>query len=284
MSYLKFNNNEILNEFSLFKDDYKGEFCLPLDFKNIGKDKMICVNTHILNLGIGVLTNAITSATLITAILSVLTKKVPSFGWWITNFKWGLGIGALLAIGPLMEQGMARDFITVNENSFSPSFGTNTIEVNKIKVISIGNGKVVHAAEQKDDPEGVVYGANVVVQYSEYLYALYAHIATGSIKVKKGDNVKKGQELGLAGTSGNSSMPHLHFELCARNPKTSWINLPRSLSNFEDNYIMDLEFLKDWIFQDKEDLKKILLKANNHKNWELNKTGEIPSICLIKSK
>jgi murein DD-endopeptidase MepM/ murein hydrolase activator NlpD len=33
------------------------------------------------------------------------------------------------------------------------------------------------------------------------------------VKVKVGDTVEVGQELGLIGTSGNSSTPHLHFQL-----------------------------------------------------------------------
>ena len=35
----------------------------------------------------------------------------------------------------------------------------------------------------------------------------------GSIKVKIGDKVQEGQELGLLGNSGNSGAPHLHFQI-----------------------------------------------------------------------
>lgn len=43
-------------------------------------------------------------------------------------------------------------------------------------------------------------------------YSLYLHLRKGSVAVKIGDTVKAGQQIGLAGSSGFSSAPHLHFE------------------------------------------------------------------------
>ena len=44
-------------------------------------------------------------------------------------------------------------------------------------------------------------------------YANYAHLQPGSLRVKVGDKVKRGQVLGLLGNSGNSTEPHLHFSI-----------------------------------------------------------------------
>lgn len=44
-------------------------------------------------------------------------------------------------------------------------------------------------------------------------YALYAHLKRGSIAVKPGDRVTEGQVIAVSGNSGNSSEPHLHFQL-----------------------------------------------------------------------
>lgn len=44
-------------------------------------------------------------------------------------------------------------------------------------------------------------------------YAWYAHIIPGSILVKEGDRIMKGQAIGRVGNSGNSDCPHLHFQI-----------------------------------------------------------------------
>jgi len=45
------------------------------------------------------------------------------------------------------------------------------------------------------------------------MYALYAHIHPNSFFVKVGDIVKEGDPLALVGNSGNSTSPHLHFQI-----------------------------------------------------------------------
>ena len=44
-------------------------------------------------------------------------------------------------------------------------------------------------------------------------YALYAHIKTGTVKVKPGDRLTTGQVIGAVGDTGNSDAPHLHFHV-----------------------------------------------------------------------
>lgn len=56
-------------------------------------------------------------------------------------------------------------------------------------------------------------GNHVVVEIEPGKYLLYGHMDTGSVRVKVGDTVDVGQELGLVGSSGNSTTPHLHFQL-----------------------------------------------------------------------
>lgn len=45
------------------------------------------------------------------------------------------------------------------------------------------------------------------------MYSVYAHLQPGKIRVKRGQTLKRGAVLGLCGNSGNSSEPHLHFQL-----------------------------------------------------------------------
>jgi murein DD-endopeptidase MepM/ murein hydrolase activator NlpD len=54
-------------------------------------------------------------------------------------------------------------------------------------------------------------GNHVVVAMGRRHFALYAHMQPGSVRV--GQRVRRGQVLGLVGTSGNSSEPHLHFHV-----------------------------------------------------------------------
>jgi murein DD-endopeptidase MepM/ murein hydrolase activator NlpD len=56
-------------------------------------------------------------------------------------------------------------------------------------------------------------GNCVVIQHRADEVSVLAHLKCGSIAVKAGDNVKRGQVLGQCGNSGNSSEPHLHYHL-----------------------------------------------------------------------
>jgi len=55
------------------------------------------------------------------------------------------------------------------------------------------------------------YGKVVIVSHGKNVSTLYAHLS--SISVSKGDNVSKGDILGLEGTTGFATGPHLHFEV-----------------------------------------------------------------------
>lgn len=56
-------------------------------------------------------------------------------------------------------------------------------------------------------------GNHVTVQVAPGRYLLYAHMKPGSLRVREGDHVDGGQVLGLIGNSGNSTTPHLHFQV-----------------------------------------------------------------------
>ena len=61
-------------------------------------------------------------------------------------------------------------------------------------------------------------GNYVIEDIGNGKYACYAHMVNGSVRVKKGDVLKEGQVIGLMGNSGNSDLPHLHFQVVTDTP------------------------------------------------------------------
>ncbi|MDP3564380.1 MAG: M23 family metallopeptidase, partial [Methanoregula sp.] len=61
-------------------------------------------------------------------------------------------------------------------------------------------------------------GNYVILDLGNDKYACYGHMIPGSITVKKGDRVTEGQVIGLVGNSGNSDVPHLHFQVVNGTP------------------------------------------------------------------
>lgn len=76
-------------------------------------------------------------------------------------------------------------------------------------------------------------GNHVIMQIAGGVFAFYAHMQPGSIRVKLGDKVRRGQVLGLLGNSGNSTEPHLHFDLCNANSMLFCEGLPYAFASFE---------------------------------------------------
>lgn len=157
----------------------------------------------------------------------------------------GMGIGDLMAplmlllLERLVEQQIEQDPTTAasqtssdtvtEDNSFSGSLGSklqpsgrpvtgrltqeyhrghNGLDI----AVPVGtpiqttmDGQVVHAGWNNQG-----YGNLVIVEYGEYR-TYYAHLS--SIPVSVGDTVKAGTTIGLSGNTGNSTGPHLHYEI-----------------------------------------------------------------------
>lgn len=78
-----------------------------------------------------------------------------------------------------------------------------------------------------------VGGNHVVLDLGGGLFAFYAHFQPGSLRVKVGDKVRRGQVLGLVGNSGNSSEPHLHFQVSDSNSPLGSEGVPFVLESFD---------------------------------------------------
>ena len=62
-------------------------------------------------------------------------------------------------------------------------------------------------------PDFQQLAGNHIIMETRDGYAVYAHAQAGSIKVSSGDKIDAGQHLANVGHSGNSTAPHLHFQL-----------------------------------------------------------------------
>jgi murein DD-endopeptidase len=78
-----------------------------------------------------------------------------------------------------------------------------------------------------------VGGNHVIIDIGGGRFAFYAHLQPGSLRVKVGDKVRRGQVVGLVGNSGNSTEPHLHFHIENASSPLGAEGLPYSLASFE---------------------------------------------------
>lgn len=96
------------------------------------------------------------------------------------------------------------------------------------QVLAVANGKVI--TTRNDLPDNTpghgrdfrpavpttldtIGGNTVTLDIGDGQYVYYFHLAPGSVRVKPGDRVRRGQVLGQVGCSGDAREPHLHFEI-----------------------------------------------------------------------
>ena len=120
------------------------------------------------------------------------------------------------------EWSRALDFVLTDETKKCWDRSVNQVEnfycFNK-PVVAPGDGIVADLIDNIDDNEpGKVntvqnWGNTIVIKHLNTLYTQISHLKSGSLKVKKGDFVRKGDLLALCGNSGRSPEPHIHFQL-----------------------------------------------------------------------
>lgn len=178
-----------------------------------------------------------------------------------SNLEWVVVQGHGLATGhrrnmvlgnggtPMFNQRYAHD-ITLNEKSTGrsyPAFYEGLNNKAPVPFFYYGFGQEVIAAasgvvckiknDEPDIPAGANYtgdwpgGNRVIINHQNGEYSVYFHLKEGSVAVKEGQAVKQGQKLGQLGNSGNTSGPHLHFQIQSVCATDSVENLPVSFQN-----------------------------------------------------
>jgi hypothetical protein len=87
-----------------------------------------------------------------------------------------------------------------------------------------------------------VAGNHIDLDLGGGVYAMYAHLQPASLRVKLGDRVKRGQVIASVGNTGNSTEPHLHFQLMDRNSPLASEGIPYALSEYRQTTHIRGEF------------------------------------------
>jgi murein DD-endopeptidase len=148
---------------------------------------------------------------------------------------------------PHIAQRYAIDWVQIGEDNKTyrgDAKDNHSYHCFGVDALAVGDGLVV---ELKDGiPENTpnaasmavpitlatIAGNHVNLDLGGGVYAMYAHLQPGSIRVKLGERVKRGQVIGLVGNTGNSSEPHLHFQLMDRNSPLGSEGLPYALPEY----------------------------------------------------
>jgi murein DD-endopeptidase MepM/ murein hydrolase activator NlpD len=123
------------------------------------------------------------------------------------------------------------------DNRSYRAFGAEALAVADATVVETKDG----IPDNRPDPvaravpitPATVGGNFVLLDLGRNVYALYGHLQPGSLRVKRGDRVRRGQVLGLTGNSGNSTEPHLHFQVTDRRSAFDAEGIPYAIASFD---------------------------------------------------
>lgn len=77
-----------------------------------------------------------------------------------------------------------------------------------------------------------VAGNTITIDMSDGQFAYYMHLQPGSLRVKAGERVRRGQVLARVGCSGDAREPHLHFEVTDSSKLTAGEGLPYVIDRY----------------------------------------------------
>jgi Peptidase family M23 len=110
------------------------------------------------------------------------------------------------------------------------NFSRRNCALTRLEVIGAGEKPYSRAVPIAPETVG---GNYVTLDLGQGRYTFYAHLQPGSLRVKAGDKVRRGQVVGLVGNSGASTEPHLHFHISDANSPLGSDGLPYLLPAFE---------------------------------------------------
>ncbi|WMJ67923.1 M23 family metallopeptidase [Stenotrophomonas sp. 24(2023)] len=115
-----------------------------------------------------------------------------------------------------------------NEDYFC--FGTPLLAPADGTVVEVVEGIADNVPGQMNARQAT--GNRVIIDHGNNEYSLLAHLRNGSVQVARGDVVRAGARLGECGNSGNSSEPHLHYQLQAGPAFGTSAGLPAQFTDY----------------------------------------------------
>jgi hypothetical protein len=118
-----------------------------------------------------------------------------------------------IKLGP--DYRMWKGDSTVNRNWYGYGAAVRAVGAGIVVATHDGIRENIALSEERATPITLETAAGnyVIQQVGAGQFALYAHLQPGSLRVKVGQRVRTGAQLGLLGNSGNSGAPHLHVHL-----------------------------------------------------------------------
>jgi len=108
-------------------------------------------------------------------------------------------------------------------------------------VLAVADGKITEAVDEFSDNTPRVLppvtldniaGNHIILQIGRDRFVTYAHLQKGSVKVRSGDQVHRGDVLALLGNSGNTTGAHLHLQVTDRNSVLQAQGIPFVFADF----------------------------------------------------
>lgn len=130
-----------------------------------------------------------------------------------------------------------ENYYCYNKSILSPAEGVVVKVVNDAKdSLIFKNGKFFSRARH-------IAGNYIIIKHAEKEYSTLAHLKKDSIVVKVGDRVKQGEVIAMCGNSGNSTEPHLHFQLQDGISFYSSAGLPIKFTNIKLSPVLNYDKL-----------------------------------------
>lgn len=133
----------------------------------------------------------------------------------------------------LDDKNLSSSDITKNESN--RSYGEPVYAVADGTVLGVNNRFNDQPPQKPEGGDRILWpaGNSLVLDIGNGYYVMYAHMRRDSIKFKPGDKVKRGEQIGNVGSTGNSYGAHLHMHVTSNPGLLSADGVPYLLDKFE---------------------------------------------------